>query len=413
MYARLLRLPQHSFFLFGPRGTGKTTWLRAVLPHAKWFDLVRNEEYLRLLRNPAVFREAVEALPGGWVVVDEVQKLPRLLDEVHGLIAEHGNRYRFALSGSSARKLRRMDVNLLAGRVINRTFFPLTGAELGYRFAPDALLAFGTLPKVRSEPAHAIDILEAYAANYLKEEIQQEALVKDLESFSRFLEVAALMNGQVVNVAGISRDAGVPRQTVQRYFGTLVGTLIGLWLPAWRPRRKVREVAHPKFYFFDTGVVRALLGKLRDPIESAERGPLLETLVLHELRAWMSIANTGGSLSYWRTPSGSEADFIWTRGSTSIGIEVKSARDWKSDHGRVLHELLDEKVVQKAFGVYLGREPLKQGKFDILPLERFMRSLNAGKILPTGGSASVLAAVESQKRRARTARIRSRRTGAR
>src|SRR5262245_36733991 len=131
MYARLLPLPRHSFFLFGPRGTGKTTWLRERLPEALWFDLLRNDVYLRLLRDPSLFRRQVEALPSGWVVVDEVQKLPRLLDEVHGLIADHGSRFRFALSGSSARKLRRMEVNLLAGRVINRSFFPLTLAELG------------------------------------------------------------------------------------------------------------------------------------------------------------------------------------------------------------------------------------------------------------------------------------------
>ncbi len=381
MYTRLLPLPDHSFFLFGPRGTGKTTWLRTALPGARWFDLVRTEETLRLMRSPGLFRQSVEALPPGWVVVDEVQKLPELLDEVHGLISEYGNRYRFALSGSSARKLRRLDVNLLAGRAINRTFFPLTGTELQYEFESDDLLGFGTLPKVRSEPVHAVDILEAYVANYIKEEIQQEALVKNLGSFTRFLEVAALMNGQVVNVSGIARDAGVARPTVQRYFDTLVGTLIGVWLPAWRRRHKVKEIAHPKFYFFDTGVVRSILQKLRDPIESAERGPLLETLVLHELRAWMAIGNTGGSLSYWRTPSGSEADFIWTRGSTSIGFEIKAARAWRSESGRVLQELLDEKVIQRAFGVYLGGEVLRQGPIEVLPLKEFMRHLNAGTVL--------------------------------
>jgi predicted AAA+ superfamily ATPase len=404
MYARRLPLPDHSFFLFGPRGTGKTTWLRAQLPGARWFDLVRTEEFLRLLRNPSLFRQAVEALPGSWVVVDEVQKLPALLDEVHALIAEHGNRYRFALSGSSARKLRRMEANLLAGRVINRTFFPLTGAELDYRFDVDDLLAFGTLPKVRAEPVHAVDILEAYVTNYIQEEIQQEALVKNLQSFSRFLEVAALMNGQVVNVAGIARDAGVPRPTVQRYFETLVGTLIGVWLPAWRPRRKVKEVAHPKFFFFDTGVVRALLAKLRDPLESAERGQLLETLVLHELRAWASIGNTGGTLSYWRTPTGSEADFIWSRGLLSVGIEVKAAKEWRSGYGRVLIELLDEKVVHKAFGVYLGREVLKQGKLEILPLVEFMKRLSAGRILSGADGSGGLVADVRDRRRGRSTR---------
>lgn len=225
--------------------------------------------------------------------------------------------------------------------------------------------------------------------------------MKNLESFSRFLDVAALMNGQIVNVARISRDAGVPRPTVQRYFDTLVGTLIGVWLPAWRPRRKIKEIAHPKFFFFDPGVVRAILQKLRDPLEGAERGHLLETLVLHELRSWMSIGNTGGSLSYWRTPSGSEADFIWSRGSVSIGIEVKAARDWRTEYGRVLHELLDEKIIRRGFGVYLGREALKQGKLEILPLVDFMRRLNAGRVLSSGNVSAILAAEASKRRRGR------------
>jgi uncharacterized protein len=382
MYTRLLPLPERTFFLFGPRGTGKTTWLRAKLPGATWFDLVRNQELLRLMRDPSLLRQAVEALPkGGWIVIDEVQKLPRLLDEVHGLIADHGGRYRFALSGSSARKLRRLDVNLLAGRAINRTFHPLTCAELDFRFELDDLLRFGSLPSVRSEPGHAIDILEAYAVNYIKEEIQQEALVKNLDSFTRFLEIAALMNGQVVNTTSIARDAGVPRPTVQRYFETLIDTLIGVWLPAWRPRARVKEVARPKFYFFDTGVVRALLQRLRDPLEGAERGHLLETLVLHELRAAISIANIGGTLAYWRTPSGSEVDFVWSRGRTSVGIEVKASPVWRGEFGAALEEMRAEGVVQSAFGVYLGKEHLKRKGVEVLPLVEFLRALAEGKIL--------------------------------
>jgi predicted AAA+ superfamily ATPase len=382
MYTRLLPLPDRTFFLFGPRGTGKTTWLRTKLPDAKWFDLVRTQELLRLMRNPDLLRQAVEALPkGSWVVIDEVQKLPALLDEVHGLIADHGARYRFALSGSSARKLRRLDVNLLAGRAINRAFFPLTAAELGYRFDVEDLLAFGMLPSVRSEPDQAVDILEAYVANYIKEEIQQEALVKNLDSFTRFLEIAAVVNGQVVNVTGIARDAGVPRPTVRRYFDTLVDTLIGVWLPAWRPRRKVKEVAHPKFFFFDTGVVRGLLQRLRDPLESAERGHLLETFVLHELRAAIAIGNVGGTLSYWRTPSGSEVDFVWTRGRSSVGIEVKASMIWRGEFGAALQEMRTEGVVQRAFGVYLGLEPLKKHDVEVLPLVEFLRKLAAGQVL--------------------------------
>jgi predicted AAA+ superfamily ATPase len=368
--------------LFGPRGTGKTTWLRQALAGAKWFDLVRTNELMRLMRDPSLLRQEVEALPKhSWIVIDEVQKLPSLLDEVHGLIADHGARYRFALSGSSARKLRRMDVNLLAGRAINRTFFPLTCAELGGEFEIDDLLRFGMLPSVRSEPEHAVDILDAYAANYVREEIQQEALVKNLESFARFLEIAALVNGQVVNTNSIARDAGVPRPTVQRYFDVLTATLIGSWLPAWRPRRRVKEVAMPKFYFFDTGVVRALDQRLRDPLESAERGHLLETFVLNELRAHMGLENIGGTLSYWRTPSGSEVDFIWSRASRAVGIEVKASTTWRPEFGASLEEMRAEGSVRRAFGVYLGRTALKRGGVEVLPVAEFVRRLAKGDVL--------------------------------
>ncbi|MBL8859685.1 MAG: ATP-binding protein [Planctomycetes bacterium] len=382
MYTRLLPLPERTFFLFGPRGTGKTTWLRAQLPKAMWFDLLRTQEYLALLRDPAHLRMQVEALPkGSWVVVDEVQRIPALLDEVHSLIADHGTRYRFALSGSSARKLRRMDTNLLAGRAIQRQFFPLTSAELDYRFDVDDLLAFGSLPGVRSEPEHAVDILEAYVGTYLQQEIRQEALVKDLQSFARFLDIASLMNGEVVNVSAIARDAGVARPTVQRYFDTLVDTLIGAWLPAWRPRRKVKEVAHPKFFLFDTGVARALQRRLRDPIEGAERGHLLETLVFHELRAAISIQNIGGDLAYWRTPTKSEVDFVWSRGKTVVGIEVKASTTWRPEFGNAVQEMLAEGLVQSGFGVYLGREPLRTKGLDVLPLEDFLRRLHNGEVL--------------------------------
>lgn len=382
MYTRLLPPPRQSFFLFGPRGTGKTTWLRAVFRDAKWFDLLRSSELLKLMRNPDQFRFEVEELgKGSWVVVDEVQKYPSLLNEIHSLIADYGNKYRFALSGSSARKLKRLDTNLLAGRVINRKFFPLTGAELGYNFDSDHLLKYGTLPKVCSEPNSKIDILEAYVANYIKEEIQQEALVQNLASFSRFLEVAAIMNGQVVNITNIARDSAVARPTVQRYFDTLIDTLIGFWLPAWRPRAKVKEVSHPKFYFFDPGVVRAVQNRLREPLESAERGPLLETLVLHEIRSWMNISNCGGALSYWRTPSQSEIDFIWMRGKRTVGLEVKAVSVWKKEYGRVLNQLCQTKQLRQCFGIYLGNARLKDHAVQVLPLKEFMKDMAQGKIL--------------------------------
>ncbi len=382
MLTRALRPPERSFFLFGPRGTGKTTWLRQVLPGALWFDLLRTQTVLTLTRQPDSFRLQVEALPAGrWVVVDEIQRLPTLLNEVHALISEHPRKWRFALSGSSARKLRRLDVNLLAGRAVNRQFFPLTAAEMGPGFDADRALAFGVLPQVHSESNDAVDVLEAYVANYVREEILQEAMVRNLESFSRFLEVAALVNGQVVNLAGIARDAAVARPTVQGYFATLVDTLVGVWLPAWRPRAKVKEVASPKFYFFDPGVARALAGRLREPLESTERGFLLETLVLHELRASQAYGNLGGQLHYWRTPSGSEIDFVWTRGTRAIGVEVKASRNWRPEYGAVLKALTDEGRLTAAHGVYTGTSELKDGPLRIWPVRRFFERVAAGDII--------------------------------
>jgi predicted AAA+ superfamily ATPase len=382
MFTRRFQLPERSFFLFGARGTGKTTWLRKLLPEALWFDLLRTQTFLELSQQPDLFRKHVEALPRGtWVVIDEVQRMPSLLNEVHALIAERGREYFYAMSGSSARKLKRLDVNLLAGRAINRQFFPLTAAELNFDCDFDRVLRFGLLPQIQAEPSGALDILEAYVANYLKEEIQQEALVRRLDSFARFLQVASLMNGQVANVAGIARDAGVARPTVQGYFDTLSDTLTGLWLPAWQRRAKVKEVAKSKFYLFDPGVARALAGRLREPLEGSERGTLLETWILHELRAGIAYQNIGGELRYWRTPAGSEVDFIWTRGKRAIGIEVKAANRWRTEFGGPLQSLITERIIQSGFGVYTGTSELKDGALRVLPWQRFLKELSTGNIL--------------------------------
>ena len=387
MFARRMPLPPRSFLLLGPRGTGKTTWLRDRLPRARWYNLLLDREQLRLMRDPALFRQEVEALPrGSWVVVDEIQKLPALLDEIHDLLSRAPRRWRFALTGSSARKLRSAEVNLLAGRVVTRQFLPLTAAELGSKYRVDEALMFGGLPLVASERSRAgrVDLLEAYVETYLAQEIRAEALVRRLDSFVRFLEIAALANAQVTSVASISRDAAIARPTVQGHYDVLVDTLIGAWLPAWRPRAKVKEVAHPKFYFFDPGVVRALARRLREPLDAAERGHLLETLIFHELRAHLAYTGCGGQLSYWRTPSGSEVDFVWTRGHRSVGIEVKSSARWRPEDGRALRELQSAGAVQACFGVYLGEHPLKDGGVRVLPLSAFLSELGAGRVLPRG-----------------------------
>lgn len=384
MYTRRLVPPERSFFLLGPRGTGKTTWLRQVFRDTVWFDLVRDAELLRLMRDADAFRHEVQSRPAGtWIVVDEVQRYPALLNEVQDLIARHGRRYRYALTGSSARRLRREQANLLAARVINRKFFPLTAAEMGREFRLDDALRWGTLPAVVSEreTRNRVDLLEAYVSNYIAQEIRLEAAVRRLDAFTRFLEVAALANAQVTNVSNLARDAAVARPTVQGYFETLVDTLLGVWLPAWRPRARVKEVGHPKFYFFDTGVVRALAGRAHEPLERAERGPLLETYVFHELRAYQDHAGCGGEFSYWGTPSRAEVDFVWTRARRRVGIEVKAATRWRTDDTRALAGLLDTGVVDRAVGVYEGVSPLRVGRVDVLPVAGFLERLYAGRII--------------------------------
>ncbi len=359
--------------------------MRQSFPGAHWIDLLDTEIFLQLARNPKLMTERVEALKSdGWVVVDEVQRLPILLDQVHDLIARHENRFRFALSGSSARKLKRMDTNLLAGRVINRSMFPLTSREIGDSFDLERALQFGLLPKVVNEPEHAPDLLRAYALNYLQQEVQQEALVRDLGPFSRFLEVAAIMNGQIVNVASLARDSGVSRPTVQRYFDVLIDTLIGVWVRGWQPRVRIKETSHPKFYFFDCGVVRTLMGRDKEKVNDLEKGVLFETMVLHELAAADSYQGQAGRISYWRTPSGKEIDFIWSRGDRNIGIEVKSTTIWKSEWSRAMNELIDQGSLVNGFGVYQGKVRLRQGKVLILPFSEFVTALYDDSIFAAG-----------------------------
>jgi uncharacterized protein len=252
-------------------------------------------------------------------------------------------------------------------------------AEAGKDTKIGDVLHTGLLPGVRSDDDTAVDTLEAYAANYLHQEIQQEALTKELAGFARFLKVAAILNGQIVNVSNVANEAGVARTTVQRYFEILVDTLIGVWLPAWQPRLKVREVAHPKFYLFDPGVVRAVAGRLRAPVHDTEKGALLETWVLHELRAHMQHAQCGGELAWYRTRAGVEVDFLWTGPQHVVGIEVKATERWRPEHGNALRGMLADKVIQHAVAVYLGDRALLDQGVHVLPVRRF--ALGLGEFL--------------------------------
>ena len=377
MYTRQLQPPKRSYLLLGPRGTGKTTWLNSFYPNATRYDLLKPSEFFRLQLDPERFEREVLALPkGSTVVIDEVQKLPALLDVIHGLLSEKKAGHNFVMTGASARKLKRSSANLLAGRASFRQFFPLIQNEYLHVDSFDSVFKFGTLPEVftAKNKSEQIEFLESYALTYLREEIQQEVATKNIDSFSRFLNVAALCNAQVTNISSISRDAGVARSTVQGYFQALLDTLVGVWLPSWQPRARVKEIEHPKFFFFDCGVARVLSGQVRESLSSMERGFLLETYLFHELRAWREYQNNQAKISYWKTKD-SEVDFILELNGKVIGIEVKSTPHWKAEYGKTLHKLHEEKVVDQIYGVFLGERAQKDGKLKILPLAAFLKEL--------------------------------------
>jgi predicted AAA+ superfamily ATPase len=385
---RLLKKPDDSFFLFGPRGVGKSTWLKSALPAKIEINLLRSDVYLKYLSKPSHLREVVAPLKKGeWVWIDEVQKVPALLDEVHDLI--ESKKLKFALSGSSARKLKRHGANLLAGRAITRYLDAFSFAELPGKYDLNDRLEFGCLPLVMTKPAIKRDILKTYVATYLKEEIQEEGHVRKIEPFVRFLEVAALLNGQQVNGNNIAREAQVSRPSIEGYFSILVDTLLGHYLPAFQAKAKIKEQSHPKFYWFDPGVARAAAGLMDDPVDKEWLGCALETLIFHELRARNHFAGQDRRFFYYRLQSGNEIDFVieTRRGTLSrkpevILIEVKNSKKWDPRWERPMLELKEsEKVsVNQMIGVYRGDETLKRNGIQIFPVEEFLGRLHGGDI---------------------------------
>lgn len=372
MFTRQLQPPETSFFLFGPRGTGKSTWIRRHFPEARFYDLLDTSESLRLLRDPHLLsRELGKMVPGAWIVIDEIQKVPALLDEVHALIESKG--LRFVLSGSSARKLRRGASNLLAGRALVENLYPLTTGETGWEPLGAGALERGSLPLALSSPDPA-SFLIAYAQTYLQEEVRAEALTRNIGGFSRFLEIAARQNGQVTNVSSLARDAEVSRQTVQNYFGILEDTLLGFWLRPWKLKSATKQVAHPKFYLFDCGVARALAGRIASPPSHEERGPLMETWILNEVRAYLGYRKLRYPLSYWRTHDGSEVDLFLETREGFIAVEIKSAERWDKRFNRSLKSLrkfLGEKPL-RTYGVFLGERSSQWDEIEVLPAKEFL-----------------------------------------
>jgi predicted AAA+ superfamily ATPase len=380
MFKRILQPPKQSFFLMGPRGSGKSTWLRTTFKGAHLIDLLAEESYQRLLRNPALFADELRAVqPRKWVIIDEVQRLPSLLNEVHRFIEE--KRLQFVLCGSSARKLKRAEVNMLAGRAFFRSMHPFVPEELGSRFDLDEALRYGLLPIVWDSSSKD-ETLAAYALLYLKEEIQAEALVRNLPGFARFLPLAALFHGQIINVSNIAREAGVARTTVAGYLDILEETLLCFRVPAYEAKLRVRERKLPKWYWCDPGIVRAMKHSTGS-VSPEERGALFEGMVAQVLRAYQSYRGVCDGIYYWAPASKSETevDFLLTRGTERIAIEVKSGNAFAESWCKGLRAIADLEGLRRRMVVYPRGPVLRTSDgIDVCPFQHFAETLAAGSL---------------------------------
>jgi predicted AAA+ superfamily ATPase len=383
MFKRALALPRpgsENFFLWGPRQTGKSTLLRANYSAGRWVDLLKADEFRRYVARPELLRQELEAEPipaGSQIVIDEIQKVPALLDEVHWLIENRG--LHFALCGSSARKVRRGAANLLGGRALRYELHGLTAHELEGDFDLDRILNHGYLPHIY-QAARPGRMLDAYIADYLKEEIAAEGLVRNLATFSNFIDIASLSDGEIVNFSNIARECGVSSHTTRSHFQILEDTLLGRWLPAYRKRAKRRVIGSPKFYFVDVGVVNRLARRGEILPGSELHGKAFENWVFHELSSYNSYREAGQLLSYWRLASGIEVDFIV--GRMQVAIEAKSTARVTSDHLKGLRALIQDHAGLRR-RIVVSREPRArktEDDIEILSVPAFLRRLWDGDL---------------------------------
>lgn len=373
MYSRILSPPKNkSFFLFGPRGTGKTTWVKSAFPKAIFIDLLESEIYNDLLANPQRLETFIPKDFKNWVIIDEVQRVPELLNEIHRLIEK--KQCVFVLTGSSARKLRKKGVNLLAGRALTYSFHQLTAIELAKDFNLAHSLKFGQLPCVYTEKDPKA-YLESYVETYLREEIQQEGLTRNLSAFSRFLEAASFSQGSVLNTSGVARECAVERKVVENYFSILEDLLIGRRLPVFTKKAKRRMVSHHKFYFFDVGVYRTI--RPSGPLDMPEEmeGLAFETLVFQELRAINDYLRLGYELYYWHTSNQVEVDFVLYGNKGLKAFEVKRTGRLQENMLRGLKAFLKDYPSAKAYLIYGGTRRLYEGKITILPVQEALLTL--------------------------------------
>ena len=376
VFERLIKKPlesRKSFFLFGPRGTGKTTWLKHRLPEALFVNLLQSEYYNRLSANPGHLRQLIPPDHTGWTVIDEVQRIPALLNEVHDLIEARG--LVFVLTGSSARTLRRRGVNLLAGRALTYRMHPLTAVEQQEAFNLRDSVQLGHLPARFSESDPA-KYLKDYVQTYLREEVMQESLTRNIGHFAHFLEVASFSQGAIINISAVAREAHIERSVAENYFSILEDLLIAVRLPVFSRKAKRKLISQKKFYFFDAGVFRAIrpVGPLDSDAEID--GPALETLVLQELRAVNDNHDYGYQISFWRTRSSLEVDFVLYGPRGLLAIEIKRSTQIQPRDTRALREFKKDYPPAKCYVFYGGPSPVYMEDVTVLPIEHALRNLH-------------------------------------
>ncbi len=374
MYTREIHPPtKKSFFLFGPRGTGKSTWVQRVFKKSLYLDLLDSDLYRLLLASPGRLETFVPPQYEGWVVIDEIQRIPDLLNEVHRLVESRG--LLFALTGSSARKLRRKGTNLLAGRAVTLQMHPLTASELGEDFNLGHSLEYGHMPMVYSDPDPAA-YLKSYVQTYLREEVQQEGLTRNLQTFARFLEAAGFSQASVLNISEVARECDANRKLVEEYFRILEDLLLATRLPAFRKRAKRRLTAHSKFFFFDVGVYRTIRPK--GPLDRPEEidGAALETLVFQEIRAINDYRDLGYELFFWRTSNGQEVDFVLYGEQEIVAIEVKRTKNLRKRDFSGLTAFCRDYPMARPILLYGGHRRLFDRGIEVVPLSEFFGNLH-------------------------------------
>lgn len=379
---RYFKGPKSSYFLFGPRGTGKTTWLKLNCKNELIIDLLEPYVYRRYKARPERLREIIEGNPDKRIIIiDEIQKVPELLDPVHALMEEKPE-LQFILTGSSARKIKQRGVDLLGGRALVRSLHPFIASELKDKFELKKALRAGLVPLVVSAK-NPEDTLNAYITLYMKEEIQMEGLVRNIGNFARFLEAISFSHGAILNISNVARECEVERKTVQGFIEVLYDLLMAYSLPIFAKRAKRAVVQHPKFYFFDTGVFRTLrpTGPLDRPAEID--GPALEGLVAQHIRAWIDYSHSSCKLYYWRTKAGTEVDFVIYGKEGFWAIEVKNTQNIRRNDLRPLKTFHQDYPECNPLFVYRGDEKLLIDNILCVPCETFLKSIKPSQPLTT------------------------------